>query len=443
MVDSAMRKMGHAIKTSLVAGFTLGSAAIIKFGADAISASLEFQRFEATIGGALGSLDRGKSVMAALSDYALKSAFDLSTLAEAATQMVAAGLNLEQVLPMAERFALIIGGTDPQGLMQVAGALARIKGGSFGEAMEIFRRAGVSANDLRAQGIDITKGGEIRGTPTQVMAAIERISEGRPKAMADAISQTDSVTVSNLRDVFGKSLRVVGDEILGGLVPTLKKWTSTLDELISSGYLDSLGSAFKDVFIAIGGSDGRSALIAAVSLMTGALQSAAATIRVLFPEQLGGPRQMSVEDFTPFTGNDFGSQVLGSLLAPGSIFRAEAFVAEMGAPLEQASLLKFGQKKASGSLDTSEPGDNTNAIIGGKATSYLAQIAENTKLTKQDLRRLAFGAGASEAGVTAVEMSRAKRRRSSGDLGGEIGNLIEDYFNQQFHAWIKQQGYAR
>lgn len=92
--------------------------------------------------------------------------------------------------------------------------------------------------------------------------------------------------------------------------------------------------------------------------------------------------------------------------------------------------------KSSGLPSTGGP--EPLSTVSAKGVGYLAQIAENTKLTKQDLRRLAFGAGAAEAGVTQVELSKMRHRRAGGTMGGEIGAIIEQYFHQQVLQMMKE-----
>ena len=62
--------------TTILAGLTTGVAAFIGvMGAMSVKSAnlaMEFERFTATIGGGLGSLDKGKEVMSALEAYALK-----------------------------------------------------------------------------------------------------------------------------------------------------------------------------------------------------------------------------------------------------------------------------------------------------------------------------------------------------------------------------------
>ena len=425
----------HRVLGILTTGITVAGGVIGALGIKAANMAMEFERFTATIGGGLGSLDKGKEVMSALEDYAQKSAFGLQDLAQATTQMVAAGLNIQQVLPMAERFALIISGTNPEGLMQVAGALARIKGGSFGEAMEIFRRAGVSTSDLRAQGINVSKGGEIQGSPTQIMAAIERISQGRPKEMADAISKTSSVTISNAQDALDKAFRSVGVSILEAANPAILSFTNSLNTLTKSGVFDGIANAISQTIQAFGGMNGEKGLIFAVGTVTTALEGLS-----WWADRIAKWSMPSSDDENT---NIFGK--LWHFISRGGI-AGNAALNNLGSNMEIAnnarpalpSLLdniKFGTKNSN--LPSTAQSEDPTATPS-KAVGYLAQIAENTKLTKQDLRRLAFGAGAAEAGVTQVELSKMRHRRAGGTMGGEIGAIIEQYFHQQVLQMMKE-----
>ncbi len=429
----------HRVLGILTTGITVAGGVIGALGIKAANMAMEFERFTATIGGGLGSLDKGKEVMSALEDYAQKSAFGLQDLAQATTQMVAAGLNIQQVLPMAERFALIISGTNPEGLMQVAGALARIKGGSFGEAMEIFRRAGVSATDLKAQGVSVTKGGEILGSPTQIMAAIERISQGRPKEMADAISKTSSVTISNSMDALDKGFREVGSSILNSALPAILKLTESFNDIVSGGGLNGISDAITSVIEKFTGDGGLTSII---GIVTTGLKNVA-----WWADKLTGKDSSDPLDIKPgsyyynrwkpkgemdMRGNDGWVE---SYVMP---WTSESAIAENAKPFPKEILdrIKFGTKSRGGLPSTAQSEDPT--ATPSKAVGYLAQIAENTKLTKQDLRRLAFGAGAAEAGVTPVELSKMRHRRAGGTMGGEIGAIIEQYFHQQVLQMMKE-----
>jgi hypothetical protein len=210
------------------------ATAIGAFANSASEAAASFDTMERTFAGALGGIEQGAQAMSYLESYSKKSAFGLEDLARASAQLAASGLDVGRFLPIIERFALVASGTDPQGLIQVAGALARIKGGSFGEAMEVFRKAGVGANDLRGQGIKVTKAGEIQAQSGEVFDAVQRISEGRIKKIADSISGGAENIRANVGDVAGQAFREIGKEVNKTLLPFLKDFTKEMDVLVKS-----------------------------------------------------------------------------------------------------------------------------------------------------------------------------------------------------------------
>ena len=240
----SVMKSGLAIVGIGAAAFVGGATALAGFANEASKAAAHFDTMERTFAGALGSLEKGRQMMAYLEDYATRSAFGLDDLTGSAKMLAAVGLDVGRFLPIMERFALVSSGVDPQGLLQVAGALARIKGGSYGEAMEVFRKAGVSATDLRNQGISVSKGGEIQATAEQVFAAIQVISEGRLKTIADSISGGAENIRANVADVAGQAFRQVGEEVNKALLPNLQAFTSEFKVIVDSGVIGSITAEF-------------------------------------------------------------------------------------------------------------------------------------------------------------------------------------------------------
>lgn len=237
-------KSGLAIVGIGTAAFVSGGLALAGFANEASKAAAHFDTMERTFAGALGSLEKGKQMMAYLEDYAGKSAFGLDDLTTSAKQLAAVGLDVGRFLPIMERIALVASDIDPQGLIQVAGAFARIKGGSFGEAMEVFRKAGISSTDLRNQGIKVSKAGEIQASAEEVFTAIQKISEGRLKTIADAISGGAENIRANVFDVAGQAFRQIGQEVNDKFLPVVVQFTDGLKAFVDSGGPKQLADAF-------------------------------------------------------------------------------------------------------------------------------------------------------------------------------------------------------
>lgn len=233
---------------AFVGGITAGAAAMASLSKNAFDSYLEFDKMEASIGGALGSLTRGKEVMKELQNYAKTSSFSLKDIASASVTMSAGGMNLAQSLPLAEKFAQALGGT-PQDLEQVSSALLKVQGGSFGEAMEIFRKAGVSTSALRGAGVNITQGGEVQSSSADFMKALEKLSGPGTAVggLADAVKNSSATKISNAGDAVGQVLTKLGEGIKGSILPLFDKFTTALSNLVENGTIDMVAESFSNV----------------------------------------------------------------------------------------------------------------------------------------------------------------------------------------------------
>lgn len=258
-VEKIGSRIGSAIGGGVVAVAGL-AAGLAGAGIAAANAAAKFDTMERTFAGAFGSVEAGAQVMEGLERYATRSAFSLEALANASKMLAAGGLSLNKYLPVIERYALVASGVDPEGLERVAAALLRAKGGSFGEAMEAFRRSGVSSTEIAsAAGRPLTKGGEFTGSPEQFLQAVASVSEGRLKQIADSVAGGAETKISNAGDVTARAFRMVGSELLDVMLPRVERFTSEFSELVDSGRFKQLAEGIgQSVDRLFGGSDGTS-----------------------------------------------------------------------------------------------------------------------------------------------------------------------------------------
>lgn len=394
--------------TKLSVATIAGSTAI---GVHSIQLASDFERMGMTIGGALGSLEKGTEVMKALETYAMRSAFQLGDLAQAATQMVAAGLNIRTLLPVAERFALVIGGTDPQGLEMTVRALTLAKGGAFGEAMETLRRAGVSAADFRAQGISVNSSGQVQSTPQQFIDAIIKISEGRPKAMADAIQGSTAVRISNAGDVVETAFRSIGKSLMAEAVPMIDGFVKSIGQLTSAGYFQVFGSKIAEF------AGNMSSIITGSSDAAGAMDKFAASALAGYTVLSGATEgfAMIIRGFV---------DMVRRLGIGGAMF--EAYDKAYTASMEMINAGKRLQKKPVNSLPDTTPLGSSDNTKTSTIPTVLDRIEHNTRVSAQaDMRRLAFGAANGDFGVSAVQMS-ARRKSRSGNHYQDLATLFQE-----------------
>lgn len=234
-----------AFATAIVAG----SVAVGTLSKAAFESYLEFDKMEASIGGALGSLSRGKEVMKELQNYAKTSSFSLKDIAASSVTLSAGGMNLAQSLPLAEKFAQALGGT-PQDLEQVSSALLKVQGGSFGEAMEIFRKAGVSTSALKGAGVKITDGGQVESSSAEFLAALEKLSGPGTAVggLADAVKNSSATKISNAGDAVEQVLTKLGSGIKDSILPMFDSFTTALSNLVENGTIDMVAESFSKLF---------------------------------------------------------------------------------------------------------------------------------------------------------------------------------------------------
>lgn len=437
----ALRGIGSMFSTLLRTGVVAAGVAtgIGLIGFNAMQAAASFDTMERTFGGALGDMQKGVQMMAAIEKYATKSAFSLDALASASAKLAAGGLSVKTYLPVLERFALIISGVDPQGLDQVAGALMRAKGGAFGEAMESLRRAGVGSSDFRRQGIQVSKAGEIKTTPEEFLRAIIKISEGRIKQIADSISGGAENTIANVGDVLGQGWRAIGDELNAHFLPMLKDGTQTLSELVESGVVKDIAQQFTDLLDSFTGGDGLADAIreiafeftvlpAEIEFLTARIKDIA-NLFIDLATKFGvlGLIDNVIERITgdkPIEGWIKGGGGLGDGLR--EIREGERKVFDM----REDKRKRDAERNGKSDLDFPENDEKTEEVI-----SVLDSIEKNTRDTAESLRpevgrRILGGGVLGGFGLTSVELGRGPRRKGrparSGDPWQRMIDLLRE-----------------
>jgi hypothetical protein len=417
--EASMSVLSGAFRAMTVAA-SVASAAVIGIFGYAMKQAGDFDRMSATFAGAFGSMEAGVETMKALESYAMKSSFSLDALTQSATGLAASGLSISRFLPLAEKFALVVGGTDPQGLEQVIGAFARIKGGSFGEAMEVFRRAGIGANDLRGQGIQMTKGGEIQSTSEELFRAIERLSQGRISNMAKAVEGSDAVTQSNLADNMGSAWRALGDVLNDEFLPILTEVTKGIKQFAQSGGIKAMlagfgaiGTSANDIAATI--TNAGRIWVGVSGFLSTIVSASVANIQALFEGRFGDIRVNGLALFGEAYSN-----------ADAAMGRYDASIAEeLGKPAERAAKLPGESNIAPEKPVEKAIERNTREMVSLQQKQY-------------DLQRLVFGSGVAGRGVIAENLSDSRKgrsRRSGGpDLYRKLGILIAEMVEQEIYT---------
>lgn len=406
------------VASAMAAAAAAAAGAIGTAGLSAMNASANFESMERTFAGAMGSMEAGKAMMRYLEDYAGKSAFGLEALASASKQLAAGGLEVQRFLPLVERIALVASDTDPSGLQEVAGAFLRIKGGGFGEAMESLRRAGISANDFRAQGITINKGGEVNATDEEFFAALERIAQGRMKQIADQVSAGSATKISNVGDALGIAVRQVGSYLNQEFLPSIEYMTTAIKNFAENDGFKLLAESFSSLVPVLMGPD---------SAESALVEFAANLARVpVYIDMFGA----AMSELLKIGGLGMVSGAMQAMFEDAGQKAHDSLISTYEQQKELQKRRKAKQEDEDKKLLALKK-DPDKPVLPG-ATSFLSAIAKNTADTARNTRRdsmasITMGGGElARRGLDKTELARVLRPRSmSSDPGlREIQTLL-------------------
>lgn len=402
-------------------------AAEAGFAKSALDKFLEFDTSATIFAGAFGSLEKGKAVMSDLQDYAQKSAFQLDALTAATTRLVAGGLDIGRFLPLMEKFSLVANGLKPEGLLEVASAFLKMKGGSMGEAMETFRKAGISADDLRKQGVKIDKGGQIQSSSEEVFQALEKISGpgSRIAGIVNALSDSKATKFSNAMDAMDKAMVSFGSTIATYAMPYVEQFSSALNKMTTDGTLSVLADSFTNVVDTITGGMG-------VEQGLNTFASSLFTANAYAADFVTGIRTMTqyLAIFTPGL-----SAILTKtdeyVKSKQGEFNAARLSPEAVAYMKHLQDKKDGEKKKDATPAATDP-----IVAVSKNTSKMVELQKQTL----DLHKMVFGSGAAAAGIAAEDLSDFRGRRSStpryhvNSTLQKIGVLLADFAHESQYA---------
>ena len=254
----ALGKMGGILQTAL--GFVAGG--IISAGINKITESVgglingmiggnaEFERYETQFKTLLGSADAAKERLAALTEFAAKTPFELPEVVKADKILQSFGLESDAA---AKKF-----GFNAQQIRQIAGdtaagtgasfeemsmLLGRFASGATGEALMRMAELGIGTREQLSQmGIAFSKSGELLSPMPQAMNAVLTLMKQKFGGLMEAQSSTFEGMVSNLQDWIGQTERAIGKpifDVLKGSLGSLLQFLSS--DAVKSG-IDSFAN---------------------------------------------------------------------------------------------------------------------------------------------------------------------------------------------------------
>jgi len=193
---------------------------VVDFGKEAIRSAGEFEQFAIAFDVMLGSVDKRRKLMKEITDFAIKTPFDLPTLVQGSKRLLAFGVEMEDIIPFLEMLGNVSAGLDvPMSRLIINFGQVKTLGRLMGRELKDFQIAGVPLGPMLAQIAGVTEdviakmvtAGEV--TFPMVVEAFEAMSGsgGRFEDLMIRQSRTLPGAIANIQDAIG----IFGRELVG------------------------------------------------------------------------------------------------------------------------------------------------------------------------------------------------------------------------------------
>lgn len=234
-VATKLLKLASTAGTLTTDAIIAGATALAGLSTIGIQQASIIERLTGEYAGLTGSLDTAGKKIKFLQDFAKTSILPFEAIAEAGIQLEAAGLSTERFTPILGTLAGVFGGTKDK-VLELAAAFGRLASGSTGEALEAFRRFGITRAGLESQGIKFSGGGQLLSGASETFAAIEKIAKTKYGNVAHYLEKSLSVRLSNLGDAGQQAAASFGKgflPVIGGIVDKVGSFFSYLNNVDS------------------------------------------------------------------------------------------------------------------------------------------------------------------------------------------------------------------
>jgi|GEM_PF-5325670 len=253
-IASSTEKLGagiNKIKASFLAASAAIAAAGIAMGGFAVKSAMDMDTAQRRLQAFTGSAEEAARQMEFIKRLAAPSLFETKDLAKAATLLAAFGLNIEKVLPLADKLASAMG-DGGESVSEIARVFGRLKSGDFGEAFERLRDFGISFDDLKKKGLDFSKSNQYLGNSFQALNAVAAIIEERFGKISALMQDSPAAKMASAMDALRNAGVAAGNVLMTALAPALEKVTKFVSFLSEGGFIKS----FAEQLVSVGKSFG-------------------------------------------------------------------------------------------------------------------------------------------------------------------------------------------
>lgn len=229
-----LANLGTSAIQSAVSSLQQLAGSVISVGAQTEKTAVAFETF-------LGSAEKAKAVMESVRDFAASTPFELPEVTEAAKQLLAVKIPVDQLIPTIKMLGEIAAGADkPLGQLLFVYTQIKNQGRATAEEINQLTNAGISMADFaQALGIAENQVKELSSKGKIGFAEVDKVLKsmtsegGRFFGLMDKLGSTTAVKLSNLNDAFTK----IYNSIYTGISPAL---SAVLDIIVQT--LDPLGN---------------------------------------------------------------------------------------------------------------------------------------------------------------------------------------------------------
>lgn len=223
----------------IISGILGMQNAVISVGTAAERQKVAFETFT-------GSAEAAAKVMREVRDFAATTPFELPEVTNAAKQLLAVRVPVDELIPTIKRLGEIAAGADKP-LSQLLFVYGQIKnqGRALGQDINQLLNAGLSMDDIaRALGKSSKEMGEMKSSSKGLQLSFEDVDKviksvtsegGRFYGLMDKLGSTTAVKLSNVNDAFTKTYQAIYNGIapaLGAILDTFIKIINPIGESV-------------------------------------------------------------------------------------------------------------------------------------------------------------------------------------------------------------------
>jgi hypothetical protein len=235
-------KFGELLAPLAALGTVTG---LVDLGRDAIRTAQEFDVLERKIAGLTGSYAKAREVMKFSEQEAGRTGlFKPAELDEAAIALEKFGLSTQKYLPLVESLSAVTG----EGMEEFANALGMLANGEGGRALRVLERAGITLQDLKKRGLNVSGEGKIVGSPQAAIGAIGGAVQSKFGGVLSEMMNSPEAKAGRFSVAWENALRTAGQAAEGAFLPSVEAVGNQISKISESGQVDRIANGFAALF---------------------------------------------------------------------------------------------------------------------------------------------------------------------------------------------------